>query len=130
MKTSVLKSKYVIPIFGILMTLLFIHIFFWKSSDQVFITNIYGRSFDDTVTNVYSKKYNGGVVVATRLKTYDTALIIDGVNDSLHLYFSSYADLGLKNWEAPNFSLLKKNAKTDSFYLEKGGELIGFKLTK
>jgi hypothetical protein len=90
-----------------------------------FITNIHTRSFNDTIENVFTEKAAG---VITKITGCDTCLIIDGINDSLHLWFSSYADLGFKEWEDSNISILLKIANSDSFYILRDNKKIGFRI--
>ena len=126
---SLLSKKYIIIIIAIVLTILIYNIYL-KKEHYTFITNIHERSFNDTIFNMYSQKYKGGVVVATKLTHCDTSLLIEGVNDSLNFWFSSNSDLGFNAWESPTFSILFKNPNTDSFYLKKGSKIIGFVLRK
>jgi hypothetical protein len=90
-----------------------------------YITNIYKRSLNDTIFNIFSQQNIG---VGTKLKNIDTVLIIRGDNDSLKLEYSSYADMGFEAWASPNITILSKKADSDSFYLRKGDHTIGFRL--
>jgi hypothetical protein len=127
MQNSVPNKKYFVMAM-IIIASLFAPVFFCKTDKIIFTTDIYEIALNDTIFNIFSQKFNGIVVVATKLKNKDTTLLIDGVNDSLHLHLYSYSDAGIKSWNAPNISVLSKKAKADSFYLIRNNQIIGFRL--
>jgi hypothetical protein len=115
---------------GIIILFVLILADFWHDAfapKAIFIKNIHDRSFNDTINNIYTEKVARGVV--TSLRGCDTVIIINGVNDSLHIWFSSYGDLGLENWTDSHISKLIKKANSDSFYLERDSKKTGFRLT-
>jgi hypothetical protein len=124
MKERIFDNKWVIPSITVILITISYFIFFKKDKIDV-INDIYTRSFNDTILNIATLKVLGP---ATMLKHCDTPLLINGVNDSLQFYFSSYSDAGLKAWEGENVSIFSKKAKSDSFYLYRANQVIVFRL--
>lgn len=117
-------NKYMIGLIVAILIVLFYFTYF-KKNNTVLISNLFERPLNDTILNMSTLKIAGPVTI---LKHCDTPLLIDGINDSLHLYLSSYSDEGFKTWDAPNTSILIKKAKSDSFYLLRKKQMIGFRL--
>lgn len=108
-----------------------IWIFFVTNDKKLpIITDIYHRSFDDTVFSVFSQKYEGTVIGLTILKNRDSMLLLNGVNkDSIHYFIGSFGDHLPEFWDSPQYiSILYKRSNSDSFYLKRDGKTVGYKI--
>jgi|GEM_PF-5153721 hypothetical protein len=116
---KLITNKYFIFFVTILIIYIIVHTLFFEKDKRVFIRDIYKRSFNDTIFNAYSEKYNGYVLPVTKLVSNDTPIIINGTNDK-----SFYIEIATKG------DILIKSANTDSFYISRSSGKTGFKLIK
>jgi hypothetical protein len=118
LKPTFILKVILIAFFSIGLMSLLIRLIFTK--ERILIKNIYERSFNDTIVNVYQTRLvKGSSVFLTEIKSNDTPVFINGINNIKNILYMQIASKG---------DVLIKGAYKDSFYLKKGENFVGFKL--
>jgi hypothetical protein len=120
LKPTFILKVILIAFFSIGLMSLLIRLIFTK--ERILIKNIYERSFNDTIVNVYQTRLvKGSSVFLTEIKSNDTPVFINGINNIKNILYMQIASKG---------DVLIKGAYKDSFYIKKGENFVGFKLLK
>jgi len=93
--------------------------FFRKQYKLTIITNVFSRSFSDTLAYIHYYKDDFGPGVETGISGLDTPFCFNGINHKNNLWYLDFAAKG---------DILYKKSYSDSFYIKRKDSIYPFKL--